>query len=171
VKRRWSKFKAELRERWAPSVRGELDIHMTTYRAVEFGRLWFTWKGVEIYSFDDLKTHMRTYPLRADLEALGEDFQAASAGAMAAARAEGHDWVSGFGSSADHFLGLKIAEAVISDDPIIRALSMIDRRAGKKTVTSVELERDIHPFVRRLREIRCQAEGWGSPQVTLADAD
>jgi hypothetical protein len=171
MKRQWSKFKAELRERWAPSVRDHLDIHQATYRSTESGRLWFTWKGVEIYSFDDLKTHMRTYPLRAELEALGEDSEAASAGAMAAARAEGQDWVSGFGSSARDFLGLKVAEAVRSEDPIIRGLSMVDRRAGKRTVTSVELQRESHPFVRQLRHIRCQAEGWSAPQVTFIDPD
>lgn len=169
----WSKFKAELRERWAPSVRDQLDVHMTTYRALreEYGRLWFTWKGAEVYAFDDLKTHMRTYPLQNELEALGENFEAASAGAMAAAQAEGQDWVSGFGSSAGRFLDLKIGEALLSDDPIVRGLSMVDRRAGRRSITSIELHREMHPFVRRLRDIRCQAEGWTTAQMTFGDAD
>jgi hypothetical protein len=173
MKRQWSKFKADLRERWASSVRDQLDVHMATYRVLreEYGRLWFTWEGVEVYSFDDAKTHLRTYRLREELEALGEDFEAASGESMAAARAEGQDWVSGFGSSADRFLGLKIGEAILSDDPIVRGLSMVDRRVGKKTVTSVALQREIHPFVRRLRDLRCQAEGWSAAQVTLPNTE
>lgn len=63
---------------------------------------------------------------------MGEDIEAASEESMAAARAEGQDWVSGFGSSADRFLGLKIGEAILSDDPIVRGLSMVDRRVGRK---------------------------------------
>lgn len=171
--RQWSKFKAGLRERWAPSVRGRLDVHMAMYRALgeEYGRVWFTWDGNEIYSFDDLKTHLRTYRLREQLEELGEDFEAASEASMKAARSEGQDYVGGFGQSADRFLGLKIGEAVRSDDPIVRGLSMIDRRAGRRTVTSDELQREIHPFVRRLRDLRCEAEGWSPAQMTFANAD
>jgi hypothetical protein len=167
--RQWSKFKGELRERWAPRVRERLDVHMTMYRVLreEYGRVWFTWDGTEIYSFDDAKTHLRTYRLREELEALGEDSEVASEESMAAARAEGQDYVGGFGNSADRFLRLKIGEAVLSDDPVVHGLSMIDRRAGRRTITSDELQREIHPFVRRLRDLRCDAEGW-SPARDIA---
>lgn len=137
----------------------------------EYGRVWFTWDGDEIYSFDDARTHLRTYRLRDELVALGEDYDAASDESIAAARAEGQDYVGGFGKSADRFLSLKIGEAVQSHDPIVRGLSMIDRRAGRRTVTSDALQREIHPFVRRLRDLRCAAEGWSSAHVTSPNAD
>lgn len=171
--RQWSKFKGEMRARWAPRVRERLDIHMAMYRVLreEYGRVWFTWDGTEIYSFDDAKTHLRTYRLREELEALGEDFEAASDTSVAAARAEGQDFVGGFGDSASRFLGLKIGEAVRSADPVVRGLSMIDRRAGRRTMTSDELQRELHPFVRRLRDLRLHAEGWSPAHVTLPNAD
>jgi hypothetical protein len=171
--RQWSKLKAGLRERWSPTVRDRLDVHIAMYRVLreEFGRVWFTWDGEEVYSFDDAKTHLRTYRLRDELVALGEDYDAASDKSMAAARAEGQDHVGGFGESAERFLSLKIGEAVRSDDPIVRGLSMIDRRAGRPTVTWEALQREIHPFVRRLRDLRCNAEGWSPTQVTLRDAE
>jgi hypothetical protein len=140
---------------------------MTRYRTTkeELGRVWFTWDGAEIYSFDDGKFFMRTYPLRVELMALGEEVDAAWDRSIATASVEGHTSLGYFQASVDRVLGLKIGAAVASDDPVVRGLTMLDRRAGRNTLMSPSLDSDTHPFVRCLRHIRRQAEGWASADV------
>jgi len=148
---------------------------MTTYRHAheEYGRVWFTWDGLEIYSFDDMKFWLRVHPLHAELKAIGGDVDQSWDTSMAIAEAEGQESVGGFRAALDRFLGLDARAATTSAEPVIRALAMLDRRVGRRTVTSSGAAAEGHPFVRRLRDLRLDAEGWASRDrhVTFTDAD
>ena len=162
MNRQWSKVKADVRRLWAPSVRKRLDVHATLYRPdhEDAGRAWLTWDGVEVYSFDDAKFWNRTYPLSDQLKELGMDADGAWDRSVATANAEGQTSLSGFYASIEAFLRCSIAEALASDDPIVRGFAMVDRRAGRRTLTSKTLAPEGHPFVRRLLDLRLEADGW-----------
>lgn len=162
MNRQWSKVKADLRALWAPSVSKRLDVHVTLYRPFheDSGRVWVTWDGVVAYSFDDAKFWNRTYPLREQLMEVGEDVDAAWDRSIATAQAEGQTSVSRFYVSIEAFLRRPIAEALASPDPIARGFAMLDRRAGRGTLTSNSRDSEGHPFVRRMLDLRLAAEGW-----------
>ena len=57
------------------------------------------------------------------------------------------------------YLALSIEDALISDRPLVRALAVIDRRAGKRRLRRLEIGPEEHPLVRELYQLRCEAEG------------
>ena len=52
------------------------------------------------------------------------------------------------------YLEAPIAASFKSDNPVIRAFAMLDRRTGKRTLASVTLAPDEHPLVRAFYELR-----------------
>jgi hypothetical protein len=56
---------------------------------------------------------------------------------------------------------MNIDDTIKSDIYIIRALSMIDRRLGKRRLITLSLSEDEHSLVKTLFLIRCSAEGIG----------
>jgi hypothetical protein len=60
------------------------------------------------------------------------------------------------------YLRLSIDDALKSDTPLVRALAVIDRRAGKRRLRSLEVGPLEHPLVRELFRLRCEAEGISS---------
>lgn len=51
-----------------------------------------------------------------------------------------------------------IDKVVASPQPAVRALGMLDRRLGKRTLAKLSMEGE-HDLVRQLYELRCEAEG------------
>ena len=51
----------------------------------------------------------------------------------------------------------EIDEAIISDNPIIRAFAMLDRRLGKRRLRQID-KTDLHPLVLRLLNLRLECE-------------
>jgi hypothetical protein len=58
------------------------------------------------------------------------------------------------------YLDLKIDQALISPEPLHRALAMIDRRLGRRRFEALKLSANEHPWVRQLHELRASAEQW-----------
>jgi hypothetical protein len=53
---KWTKLRSRIRGTLAPSLADRLDIHQARYGSKEEeGRVWFTWDGEEIASFDSFK--------------------------------------------------------------------------------------------------------------------
>jgi hypothetical protein len=73
-----------------------------------------------------------------------------------------------FEAAVEEYLNLPIISAMASDNPIIRALSMFDRRLGKRRLKQLQLGAIEHPLVRLFYTLRCQAENFevGSPVFT-----
>ncbi|HEV2084399.1 MAG TPA: hypothetical protein VGR09_04905 [Gemmatimonadales bacterium] len=58
------------------------------------------------------------------------------------------------------YLDLKIDQALVSPDPLHRALAMVDRRLGRRRFEALKVSADEHPWVRQLHELRAAAEQW-----------
>jgi len=132
----WSRLKAKIEDRFAPSVRGRVSVHMTSYRDAvsEGGRGWLL--------IDQTELRLAVIqPFDATLGP-GQHNQWSLHDALAA------------------YLDLKLDQALIAPDPLHRALAMIDRRLGRGRFESLKLSPDEHPWVRQLHELRAAAERW-----------
>lgn len=108
-------------------------------------------------------------PLHEELKGVGVGVDESWDLALATATRERGPHLSGFYDSVADYLALAATAAVRSPDPVVRALAMIDRRVGKRTLTSHELDGEPHPLVRRFRELRCLAEGWSVKRSSNAE--
>jgi hypothetical protein len=160
VRRSWTSLRARVRSLWAASVADRLDIHVTFYRVwrEEDGRVWLTWDGKEITGFGDWPFWLRVKPLSAQLNDLDPDGDGWER-AIESAKAEGLTDVSRFYEAVETYLDLPIADALTSHEPVVRGLAMLDRRVGKRRLASPDLGGEVNPFVKRLHELRCEAEG------------
>jgi hypothetical protein len=57
------------------------------------------------------------------------------------------------------YLNLSIGEALESPSPLSRAVAMVDRRLGKRTLTRLAANDEWYPLANRLLRIRFDAEG------------
>ncbi|MHB0981524.1 MAG: SF0329 family protein [Thermoleophilia bacterium] len=68
------------------------------------------------------------------------------------------------------YLSLSIDDALASTHPVTRALAVLDRRTGKRRLRDFPFMADEHPVVRMLHQVRCEAEGIGTPPDPVLDA-
>src|SRR4051812_6401642 len=54
---------------------------------------------------------------------------------------------SHFYSALRDYPGLSMADALASPNPLIRALAMLDRRVGQRTLAKIKLPSDEHPLI------------------------
>ena len=52
------------------------------------------------------------------------------------------------------YLDLPIDEALKSDNPFIKALAIVDRRVGKRTIEKLEIDNSEHSLVKAFYELR-----------------
>lgn len=57
------------------------------------------------------------------------------------------------------YVNLPINVAIVSENPIIRGLAMIDRRLGIRRLKFLTILDNEHPFVMYMYQLRCKAEG------------
>jgi hypothetical protein len=162
---KWTKLRSRIRGTLAPSLADRLDIHQARYGSKEEeGRVWFTWDGEEIASFDSFK-YWTLYPARkkalwkeieSDLsidmnDALNKlDVELINEGVYT-------DWTAL--TELQDYLNLSIGEALESPSPLSRAVAMVDRRLGKRTLTRLAANDEWYPLANRLLRIRFDAEG------------
>ena len=56
------------------------------------------------------------------------------------------------------YLNMSIDDILASDNFVVRAFGMLDRRLGKRRLAAMDVSAE-HPFVRTLHDLRCSAEG------------
>jgi hypothetical protein len=132
----WSRLKAKIEERFAKALKGRVSVHMTSYRAAvsEGGRGWLLVDQTEL-------------PL-AHIQPFGEP----------GAPGEHDQW--SLHDALASYLDLRVEQALVSPDPLHRALAMIDRRLGRRRFEALELLPEEHPWVRQLHALRADAEQW-----------
>ncbi|MDD9791778.1 hypothetical protein [Priestia megaterium] len=52
-----------------------------------------------------------------------------------------------------------IEKALNSKDNIIQALSLLDKRLGKRKLEAMDSNLIVHPLIRKFYELRCEVEG------------
>jgi hypothetical protein len=81
-----------------------------------------------------------------------------------AVQAEGVYSKQDFGVALGQFIDSKIEEALASENPLVRALAMVDRRVGRRRLVKLSKEQ-IEGAARALLEVRLIAERIGVRKV------
>lgn len=168
---KWSQLKKRAEMLFADSVKKRVALHTTCcHKAPDrMGRAWITLDDKEIinmcfFAEQNALWHEATRLQQANgcTDFRNPDHQAGYDAAYEKAKATLQDRSilrpEDFHQSLFQYLNTSIEDALVSPDPIIRAMGMLDRRLGKRRLASIDIVNE-HPLVRRLFEIRCEAEG------------
>ena len=140
---RWSKLKQQVEATFADGVRGRAELRTARYEKAHdrFGRSWITVDGREV-------ANMANYLACGDSVADGNParFQA---GVFA-----GYD----LPLAMREYLRLSIDAAIASPNPLIRALAVLDRRAGERRLARIDPTREV-AIVRELLAVRRGVRG------------
>ncbi|MGD6940611.1 SF0329 family protein [Cytobacillus gottheilii] len=179
---KWTKLKKLLENRLCESLKGRLEIRTTAYRKAhdQPSRMWITLDKKEIYCAADQVFEMNVeeqYQLLKEeqqLEPIPYDsdwttmFQSKERAALLDAYEEAEQIVIKKNVIAEYsmyhslleYIQLSIDEALQSQDPVIKAFAMLDRRLGKRRLEKLKEEnKESHSFIQLLLQIRCEAEG------------
>ncbi len=166
----WSKLRKQLDSLRATSLEKRVGIHQARYRNSneELGRIWITFDGREIVSFDSAPYFQRREELGTELLDIRRDELGGAAPGQAAFHQADQQAEALLRQDAryddyrakvdlESFLSMSLDEALASPSPLHRGLAMIDRRLGKRRLRA--LGRTVqHPLVRALYNVRCEAE-------------
>jgi hypothetical protein len=168
---KWSQLKKRIEATFAESVRGRVEVWNTRYRKSHDseGEAWITIDGKMVFNF---ATYTYFVEYEREVDRLREergctDWRDPSQfdGYHQAGR-EADELVHGRGifplwrlnAALFDYLNLSIDEIAKSENPIIRAFGMLDRRFGKRHLKEYDAPKE-HPLVRTLHRLRCEAEG------------
>jgi len=163
----WSKLRSQVEDLFADSVKGRVRLHSTRYRKMhdQEGRAWITIDGEEIVNMPHIFEWLYQRDRRAaDLAGveLGMNNWQDYAPKLRDAEKELHQesvfWQGDLGDAMFGYLHSSIDDILTSDDVLIRAIGMLDRRVGKRRLSTLAETID-HPLVRLLHVFRCDAEG------------
>ncbi|MEM6494600.1 MAG: hypothetical protein AAF650_09495 [Pseudomonadota bacterium] len=142
---RWSKVRALVKDRFAPELKGRLDINSTAYGACTCGHAWLTWDGEVFANFCTraygnvggyLPNAVPNAPKEGELTGYGEFSRQ---DAYQACWAYLHD--------------LSIDQALSDDDPLVNMLALADARVGKRRLVTLKAE-EFHPVAAKMLELR-----------------
>ena len=154
----WSKLRSQLRQLIAPSVRKRIDFHLTHYRELgdETHEFLITVDKKRIFSASYSKVNNETYLITrtTGLVAYGDGREPWELEKRLNQR-EIHP-PADVTSSIRTYLDLAPQISLHSSDPILRALAMIDRRIGARTLRSVKNGENEHSLVRAFHALRMQ---------------
>ncbi|MGR3795424.1 SF0329 family protein [Vannielia sp. SX4] len=164
---KWSKLKQRAEAQFADSLRGRIEVWTTRYRGShdQVGESWITVDGKRIFSAGTLRFWAQYWDARAGLRAtqsnepttLDEMFARERAIEVSLAE-EGVLGTWNFNEALFDLLNISIEDAMHSEDMIVRAFGMLDRRLGKRRLRALDV-REESPLVQLLYAIRCEAEG------------
>ncbi len=138
----WSKLKQQVEAMFADGVRGRVGLWTTRYHKAhdQFGRSWITIDGREV-------VNMSNYLACGTRTADGHP------GCFAAGIFAGYD----LAIAMRVYLTLSIDQALASENPLIRGLAVLDRRAGKRRLARLHLASEA-PLVAELLSFRLKAD-------------
>jgi hypothetical protein len=159
---KWSKLKSVTEQRFADSVRGRVELWTTAYRKPNStkGRGWITINGDELVNFatpvtwrrfgayfhESSNTDCLKHPAISDEER--NDGNLAEDGEFSRFDLHLACW---------EMLSLSLEEALKCDNPLIKALAMLDARLGKRRLAELN-ETGEHPLVACFLRYRKNAE-------------
>lgn len=153
----WSKLKSGMEQFFAEGVKGRIGLHMTSYRRPgrweNEGRSWITIDGNELINMP-LDVEWARYRVDLYEPELGREFEQASR--------LGQNRLK---TAVVAYQELSIDAIIASEDSVVRALGMLDRRVGKRRLAKMEVS-DQPLLVKYLYLFRCDIEG---VRVTLPD--
>ncbi|MCC6160518.1 MAG: hypothetical protein IT350_20885 [Deltaproteobacteria bacterium] len=172
---RWSKTNKLFEEHLAASLSGRFKMRATGYRQSHDrdGRVWFEFDGREVADFSvegfyaevDRQVGIRDPDLsdwrmsRSDPQLRPRFFQMRDE-LTEKLRLDGVVVLADFVQDLTLYFQMNHAEILSSPSAVIRALGMLDRRLGKRSLRALTIgPEDPSPLVRRFLAIRYEAEG------------
>lgn len=154
----WSKLKSDIKGFICPELKDVIDFHVTQYRKAHgwISESWITVNGEKIFNCGS-RTYAResAYELFRHQESSAdvEDGEAVWDLKEVLKRRGIHE-PQDMGEAMRAYLDMPVAEALKSDNPFIKALALVDRRVGKRTIEEIEIEDSEHSLVKAFYELR-----------------
>ena len=159
----WSKLKSRIKALICPELRDRIDFHVTRYReATDFGtEAWITLDGEKIFGAghyhrfvpECIEWHRRVENInnlphpRPDLSSVPQQIEE-----MLDEQEIHHtDQLVGAMRS---YLDLPVHDALRSGNPFLKALAIIDRRVGNRTLEKLEIDESEHSLVQGFYKLR-----------------
>ncbi|MBX7245681.1 MAG: hypothetical protein K1X53_09280 [Candidatus Sumerlaeaceae bacterium] len=166
---KWSQLRHQVENRFADSIAGRVSIHNARYRTFWWGasRVWIEIDKTQVINMSwmtgggefDKEAHrlMNLKPTQRVPWTVPPHIETAVKTILASRSVfSNQDAVNAF----QDFLMNPVENNLKSENPLLRALSMLDRKVGKRRLKSLNAKEE-HPLVRQLYEFRCKAEGIG----------
>ena len=145
---RWSKLRALVRDRFAPSMSNRVDIHSAAYGNCTCGHCWITLD----------KTIVANFCTRAYFNKLMLDSQGTNVKMQNLLVAYGEKSRQDAYSSMFSFVhDLSIEQALQSEDILVQCLAVLDSRVGKRRLSALD-SGGFHKLAKSLLETRRHAE-------------
>ena len=158
----WSKRKKKVESFFSESVKGRVELRSTHYRRAhdEEGRGYITFDKQEIWSMCTLSFYSIEYERIAEIvNREGVAPYEAQVKAHEELTAEGKYNQYTFYGSLDEYCSNSIESSLSSDNLLIRCLSMLDSRVGKRRFKADDLLQESEKVI-QFYKIRCLCEGW-----------
>lgn len=168
---KWSKAKKQLKGFICESLKDRIDFHIIIYRKAhdQLGRAVITVDKKEVLNMctitSDIALNRKEWDIRRnqnieyDIYNKNQNYEI-SVQAHNLIKAEGVFAQYDFFDSLEEYFSSSIEKALNSTDMVIKILSLIDRRIGKRTLQklseSIKNESDI---IKYFYQLRCDAEG------------
>jgi len=160
----WSQLKKQMSELLCDALQGKITYFFTNYREVHdvYGRatinyhkkelVAFSW--VEMYAQDRELSQRHREDRTVSYRDLCEELQTGKW------MTEGKLCEIDFINSVTIYLKTDVADALRSDNYLLRVFAYLDRRVGKRTLVKIKEGTEVLPeWVRQFYRIRCAAEG------------
>ena len=169
---KWSKLKKLAEDLLADSLKKRIQYHVTQYARDSYtmSRGWITLDKKEIVNFSMVEWLWQRGDLVRQIGAINQDSdnkdhhqQSAYYDKWAQAedvlQKEGVFSRDQFYDGLEEYIKLSIEEALNSDNPIIQAIAMFDRRCGIRRLEALRLPDTVAKMIKDFYLIRCEAEG------------
>ena len=162
----WSKLKRNVESFFADSVKGRVGLHSTRYRTMHDhdGRAWITLDGKEIINMVHIWKWL--YELNKKAASLAgvfdlndrDKYEKFKKDAEKELEKDSFFMQSHLGGAMHDYQSMSIDSILISENHIIRAIGMLDRRFGKRRLKEFDISSE-HYLVKSTYFFRAQAEG------------
>ena len=167
---KWRQLKKLIQATFADSVRGRVEVWNTRYRKAhdDAAEAWMTIDRERVASFGEYTYFVESYREEQRLEEQdrctdcrdpeqAENYYQAVEDAERTVKDRGIFPPWEFNGSLFDYLSMSIDDILSSDNPIVRAFGMLDRRFGKRRLREYDVSGE-DPLVRTLYHFRCEAE-------------
>lgn len=177
----WSKTKATLESFLCDKLKGRVKIYATVYRKFHDGpsRVWVTFDKKEIVSGSDVSYNVKHEELYQQMKNerhlkgisysldWDEMFHSKERQELVKASDDVEEIMINQNIFNSYHLyrafmkysSLPIEEALNSENVIIRAYAILDRRLGKRRLKQLNFNEETHPLIEKFYKIRCSVEG------------
>ncbi len=161
---KWSKLKQTVEEKFSDSIGERVKIYTTRYTSGSYFmvRGWITIDGIEIANFSTPENYAKYNWNTPELDKRIPQEERNKGNAVEKGEFSRHDLMDACWS----YINLSMDEALKSDNPIISAFAMLDKRHGKRRLRTID-RTNLHPLAAKMLKLRLQCE---SLSITNADS-